>query len=79
MDQIEKFIKRLDKKLAQLIATILADIVELKLKNYDVKKMKGYKDLFRIRTGNIRIIFKKTEKIGVVVYIDFRNKAYKKF
>ena len=79
MDQIEKFIRRLDKNLALKLMLVLQDVSNLKLANYDYKKMKGFQDLFRIRIGKIRIIFKKTKTHGQTVYIEFRGKVYKKF
>lgn len=79
MDQIEKFIRRLDKALALKMAMILQDIIALKLKGYDCKKMKGFSDLFRIRVGKIRIIFKKLKTHGETIYIEYRGNVYKKF
>ena len=78
MDQIEKFLRRLDKNLALKLALVLHDIVVLKLADYDCKKMKGFDDLFRIRVGKIRIIFKKMKSHGSPVYIEYRGKVYKK-
>lgn len=79
MEQIEKFIKKLSKKHALEIMQILEDIALLKLKNYDIEKMKSFKDLYRIRTGKIRIIFKKEKTRGNPIYIEFRGNVYKKF
>lgn len=78
MDQIEKFIRRLDKKLAYKLAIVLQDIVALKLAPYDCKKVKGFEDLFRIRVGKIRVIFKKLKSTGTPVYIEYRGSVYKK-
>lgn len=78
MEQIEKFIRKLSKKHAFEIARILGDILSLNLKNYDIEKMKGFKDLYRIRVGKIRIIFKKEDSQGRAVYIEYRGNAYKK-
>lgn len=79
MEQIEKFIKKLSKKHALEIVQIFDDITSLKLKNYDIEKMKGFKDLYRIRVGKIRIIFRKEKTQGRPVYIEYRGNAYKKF
>ena len=78
MDQIEKFIKRLNKKWAKKIEIILLNIVALQLKEYDVKKLGDYKNLFRIRVGKIRIVFRKFQNYGEPIYIEYRGKAYNK-
>ncbi|MBI2448300.1 hypothetical protein HYV44_01935 [Candidatus Microgenomates bacterium] len=78
MDQIEKFLKKLDKKTALKIAQILTDIATLHIGSYDLEKLAGQKDLWRIRSGKIRIIFSKKDERGIPVYIEFRGKVYKK-
>ena len=79
MDQIEKFLSKLEKKLAQKIVKVLLDIVALDLKTYDLEKMGGFKDHYRIRVGKIRIIFIKSNEKGLPIYIEYRGSAYKKF
>lgn len=79
MDKIEKFIKRLSKKQAIRIGKALLDIVMLDLKGYDVKKMKGAEDLYRMRIGDIRIVFRKNKNNGIPIDIAFRGKIYKKY
>lgn len=79
MDQIEKFLRKINKKLALKIALILKDIGLLKLSPYDLEKMKGFENLYRIRVGKIRIVFQNLKTHGHVVYIEYRGQAYKKF
>ena len=49
------------------------------LRKYDLKKLKGYRDTFRIRVGDIRIVY--TVDWGsrsiTVHYIGYRGRAYK--
>ena len=77
MDKIQKFIKRLSKTQSQLLAKVLLDIIALKLTSYDVKKMKGFKDYYRLRVGKIGIVFRKLKKESLVIDIDFRGGIYK--
>ncbi|MDP4008467.1 MAG: hypothetical protein Q8P68_04730 [Candidatus Peregrinibacteria bacterium] len=77
MDQIEKFLRKIEKKLALQLMEILRDIVALKLAEYDVQKMKGVENHYRIRVGKIRIIFLKTSKNGIPIYMEYRGKVYK--
>ena len=73
MDKISKFLKKLPKdsryRLEQLISQILGgDLSEL-----DVKKLKGEVNLFRVRKGDLRIIFLKTKDTVRIIDIDRRN------
>ena len=79
MDQIEKFIRELNKKWADKIRKAFSDIVLLNLSPYDIEKMKSYKNLYRLRLGKIRIVFRKEGKLGNPIYIEYRGEAYKKF
>jgi len=78
MDQIEKFVKKLSKKLAKRIKQALLDIVLLNLINYDIEKLKGQEGLYRIRIGKIRITFQKFKEYGQPIDIDYRGGVYKK-
>ena len=78
MDQIKKFLRKLDKKTALKIAQILTDISLWNIRHYDLEKLTGQKDLFRIRSGKIRVIFCRKDGKGIPIYIEFRGKVYKK-
>ena len=46
---------------------------------YDVKKLTGMHDMYRIRIGDIRVEYKvdwQSKRIGIVA-IEFRERAYK--
>ncbi len=46
----------------------------------DIKKMRGEEDVFRLRSGKIRIIYqvKETELLILVITAGFRGDVYKK-
>ncbi len=44
----------------------------------DVKKLAGYKDLYRLRIGNFRVIFNKDGEILYILKVDNRGDVYKK-
>lgn len=77
MDKIKKFLLKLTKKEKELFKAIMADIRVLNLKSYDVKPLKGYKEFYRLRKGNVRIVFMKKDNLGIVFDIDFRKNIYK--
>jgi mRNA-degrading endonuclease RelE of RelBE toxin-antitoxin system len=80
MDKIEKFLRKLGKQDRATIATLISFIVSDNTARLDIKKLKGYQDIFRIRSGKIRIIYRKTTQDIEVLSISYRNdKTYRKF
>lgn len=59
MDKIAKALENLSTKERELIKSILLKVKNSSLTNFDVKKLKGYDDIFRVRKGKLRIIFKR--------------------
>ncbi|MCK4661804.1 MAG: type II toxin-antitoxin system RelE/ParE family toxin [Bacteroidales bacterium] len=47
----------------------------------DIKKMKGYSDIYRLRIGKYRFIYELKEKelIILVMTVGFRGNVYKRF
>lgn len=45
--------------------------------NKGQEKLKGYKNIYRIRVGNYRIVYKKTTKEVYIVLIGHRKDVYK--
>ena len=78
MDKIQKFLLKLTKKERALIRKILGDILILNLQNYDLKPLKGYKGFFRLRKGDVRIVFAKEKTMGIIIDIDYRKDIYKR-
>lgn len=77
MDKISKFFLKLTAKERGVMSKIMADIRILNTTNYDIKPLKGYKGLYRLRKGTIRIIFAKQNDSGIILDIDFRKDIYK--
>jgi len=75
-----KYLKSLDKKrksrLSELISTLKTDPVPFKA--FDVAKLKGYDNFYRIRLGDLRIVYEVLwkEKRIVIHFIGPREKAY---
>lgn len=79
MDKIEKALDRLNPKERLGIKKILLQIDSGDFQDLDLKKLKGRNDLFRVRKGNIRIIFCKTDNFIKVLTIERRgSKTYRK-
>ncbi len=77
MDKIFKFLKQINKKDQQKIDKIFDDIVDNNLKNYNIVKLKGFKDYYRIRYKNYRIIYQKLESENIIINVNHRKNIYK--
>lgn len=62
MDKIEKALKKLSGKDRQQFAQLLNLIKQGKLDNLDVKKLVGHKDIYRVRKGQWRVLFRVDER-----------------
>ncbi len=79
MDKIEKALNKLGFKERQKLKSILLRIERNNFRNLDLKKLKGRKDIFRIRKGDMRIIIYKTDDSIKILSIEHRSsKIYKK-
>ncbi|MCK5460153.1 type II toxin-antitoxin system RelE/ParE family toxin [Candidatus Parcubacteria bacterium] len=58
MDKISKALKKFSPKEREKIKEILLKLKNNSLNRFDIKKLKGSDDIFRIRKGDIRIIYK---------------------
>lgn len=78
MDKNLKFLKRLSNKEFKLVEKALQMIVLRDTSSLDVKKLSGYRDIYRVRTGTIRIIFLDTGDYTEILEISRRSeKTYK--
>lgn len=67
MDKISKALKRLSPKERLALKHILLKIKENDLSDFDIKKLKGHDNVYRIRKGKIRIIiFIKERKVKIL-------------
>jgi len=74
MNRIDKFLARLNKEQLAVAKLLLRKIERSDFVNLRIKKLVGHHDLYRIREGRIRAIFRilqngKTETIS----LDFKN------
>ena len=78
MDKIGKALNKLSQKERQKIKEILFQIDKGSFQNLDTKKLKGRDGIFRVRQGNVRIIFLKKKNSIRVLTIERRgSKTYK--
>lgn len=73
MDKIQKFLKGLTTKEQEVILLILVQITKDFTKLPGLIKMTGYENLFRVRVGRYRIIFKVENRKAEIVKITKRD------
>ena len=80
MDKIQKALKKLTPKEREIIKNLLAELEMGNMRGLDVKRLKGFEDIFRVRRGGLRIIYHKGKKnIIFVLRIDRKNESTYKF
>ncbi len=58
MDKISKVLKKLSSKEREQVKTIMVKLNLGQFKNLDIKKLKGRDDVYRVRKGGLRIIYR---------------------
>ena len=75
MDAIEKALKKFSDKERDWVKNILIAIKTYNMKGLDIKKLKGHENIFRVRKGDVRIIYyKEGEQISILA-IERRNEG----
>lgn len=73
MDRVRKFLKKLPVSAQEEIDSLLHKVEMGDTGNLDIKKLKGHKGLFRIRKGDIRIVFAQDNGSIRVLFIGKRG------
>jgi len=80
MGNIEKFLRRLPLSKRQKVKSALIKILSGEIRGLDIKKLRGYRSLFRVRIGDIRIVFFQDREGTTVLFIGRRGDSkYKQF
>lgn len=73
MDAIKKALKKLSVKERANVKEILAKLASGHTQGLDIKKLQGRDDIFRVRKGELRIVYRKSGKSIFVLLIERRN------
>ncbi len=80
MDKLTKALNRLSKKEKTQIKQLLHQLAGKNFVGLNIKKLKGRQDIFRVRKGDLRIIYRiKEEKIFILAIEKRSEKTYRKF
>ncbi len=74
MDKIGKALRKLSSKERNAFTVLLRAIQEGRLELLDVKKLAGHDDIFRVRKGSYRVIFRKTPA-GEIFILAFERRS----
>ena len=75
MDQISKALKRLSDKERKKIKSVLMKLKSGSYAGSDIKQLKDRSDIYRLRAGSIRIVFRQSEKDILILKIARRDEA----
>ncbi len=79
MGSIKKLLSRFNKREREAIELLIGKITSFKWDALDVKKLKGYRDVFRVRKGDIRVIYRVQASQVFILAIERRNESTYKF
>jgi len=67
MDKIQKAPGKLTEKERKVIKEILIKLKNRQIENFNIKKLRGREDVFRVRKGRIRIIYRTNIKNNIFI------------
>ena len=79
MDKIDKALNELIFKEKGRIKNIIKALQLGRFDNLDIKKLKGFRDVFRVRKGRLRIVYQLLGRKIIFLKIDKRKKNTYKF
>ena len=75
MPTLNKLLSKFNVEDRRVLESVIAKIIFLDWRNLDIKKLKGYQDIFRFRRGKLRIIFTKNSNIIRIINIERRKET----
>ena len=79
MDKVDKALKKLVPKEKERIKNIIKALQSGRFDNLDIKKLKGREDIFRIRSGNLRIIYQIRDNKVFILKLGYKKEDTYKF
>jgi len=75
MPTLERLLAKFNKEDRKILEYLIDRIASLNWHSLNIKKLKGYQDIFRLRKGKIRIIFTKIGKNIRIINIERRKES----
>ena len=67
MDRIDKALSKLTAREREKVGAILKQLNKTDITGLDIKKLKGREDIFRVRKGSLRIIYRVVATGDIVI------------
>ena len=75
MNPIEKALRKLSPAERFWIGETIEKLVSGKTSGLDIKKLRGREDIFRVRKGDVRMIYLKKDDLVVLLFVGRRNES----
>jgi len=79
MPTLKKLLSRFNKKDRKILEFLIDRICSLDWRNLDIKKLKGYQNIFRLRKGYLGIIYQVIDKKVLILSIARRKEDTYRF
>lgn len=80
MDRIGKAVAKLSEKERALVKDIVLRLIRGDMGSLDIRKLKGYSDIFRARKGKVRILYRSDSGSIVILKIGHRSEnTYRRY
>lgn len=81
MDKIDKALLKLPNKQRQKLMQAFGQVMEGKVEGLNIKKLKGHSDVYRLRVGDSRLVFRQLDSgEQLVLHVGKRNEqTYRDF
>ncbi len=79
MDKIDKALSKLTFKEKERVRNIVKALQLGRFNNLDIKKLKGFSGVFRVRKGELRIVYQLLGRRIIILKIDKRKEDTYKF
>lgn len=73
MDKVEKFLRKLSPGERDAIEECIVIILSGHSNRLDVKKLRGYVDIYRVRKGSVRIVYRQQDRVVRILSIGRRD------
>jgi len=73
MNELDKFLCKLDKKTRIVVEKVVTLIILGNFSLLDIKKLRGSQNRYRVRVGRIRIVFEQTRNSNNITNISYRD------
>jgi mRNA-degrading endonuclease RelE of RelBE toxin-antitoxin system len=80
MDKIQKALVKLPRKYKSIFDLLMLRLYSRDFVGLNLKRLKGHKDMYRIKHGDLRLVFKMDQSGVFVLQVGLRSeKTYRKF